>query len=150
MPETVYQVPAVRHERGIKDSINIYGRPIITRMPAHSSITQIRLDNIKTCLNDAVTTVDVLSKNLKTPFLEPIVNTMWSILGTVQVIVLGHLGAMELTNTHQKIKRNKEVCAEMLGQIHKLLYAIIQVHIASNTGGELTPKMLDNLGQFAE
>jgi hypothetical protein len=38
----------------------------------------------------------------------------------------------------------------MLEQIHKLLYAIIQVHITSNTNGELTTKMLDNLGQFAE
>jgi hypothetical protein len=57
---------------------------------------------------------------------------------------------MELTNTHQKIKKNKDVCTEMLEQIHKLLYAIIHLHITSNTGGELTPKVLDNLGQFAE
>jgi hypothetical protein len=59
-------------------------------------------------------------------------------------------GTWELTNTGQKIKKNKDVCTGMLEQIHKLLYAIIQVHITSNTGGELTPKMLDNLGQFAE
>jgi hypothetical protein len=38
----------------------------------------------------------------------------------------------------------------MLEQIHQLLYAIIQAHITSNTGRELTPKMLDNFGHFAE
>jgi hypothetical protein len=39
---------------------------------------------------------------------------------------------------------------EMLEKIHQLLYAIIQVHITSNTGGELSPKMLNNLGEFTE
>ena len=55
-----------------------------------------------------------------------------------------------MTQYSQAIKKNKDECVEMLEQIHQLLYAIIQVHITSNTGGELTPKMLDNLAQFAE
>jgi hypothetical protein len=55
-------------------------------MPTQSSIAQIRLDNIQTCLNAAVTTVEVVLKGLKTPFLEPIVNTMRSLLGAVQVV----------------------------------------------------------------
>jgi hypothetical protein len=38
----------------------------------------------------------------------------------------------------------------MLEQIHQLLYAIIQVHMTSNTGNELTPKMLKHLGHFTE
>jgi hypothetical protein len=118
-------------------------------MPAQSTITQIRLNNIITCLNAAVTTVEVVSKGLKTPFLQPIVNTVWSLLSAVQVI-FSHSGALKLTNTHQKIKKSKDVCTDMLEQIHKVLYAIIQVHMTSDTGGELTPKMLHNLGQFAE
>jgi hypothetical protein len=118
-------------------------------MPTQSTITQIRLDNIQTCLHAAVTTVQVVSKGLKTPFLEPIVNTMWSLLGAVQV-GFRHLSTLDLTTTCQKIKKNKEVCTEMLEQIHELLYAIIQIHMISNTVGELTPKMLNNLGQFAE
>jgi hypothetical protein len=48
------------------------------------------------------------------------------------------------------IKKNKDECVEMLEKIHQLLYAIVQVHMASNTGGELTPKMLNNLGAFTE
>jgi hypothetical protein len=57
---------------------------------------------------------------------------------------------MVVTEQPQTIKKNEDECFEMLEQIHQLLYAIIQVHITSNTGGDLTPKMLDNLGQFSE
>ncbi|KAJ6583437.1 hypothetical protein DFH09DRAFT_1275203 [Mycena vulgaris] len=102
-------------------------------MPPQSTVTQIRLDTIATSLKAVVTTVEVISKELNTPFLAPIVTTMWSLLDTIQ-----------------KIKKNKDVCTGMLEQVHKLLYGIIQVHIASNTSGELTPRMLNNLGQFAE
>ncbi|KAJ6493488.1 hypothetical protein DFH09DRAFT_1104483 [Mycena vulgaris] len=102
-------------------------------MPPQSTVTQIRLDNIVVCLNAAVAAVEVISKGLETPFLGPIVTTMHSLVIAIQTV-----------------KKNKEVCVKMLEQIHQLLYAIIQVHITSNTAGELTPKMLHNLGQFAE
>ncbi|KAJ7466358.1 hypothetical protein FB451DRAFT_1260710 [Mycena latifolia] len=102
-------------------------------MPSKSAITQIRLGNIITCLNAAVTTVEVVSKGLQTPFLEPIINTVCSLLTAAQTI-----------------KKNKDECVEMLEQIHQLLYALIQVHITSNTGGELPPKMLSHLGCFTE
>jgi hypothetical protein len=118
-------------------------------MPIQSSITQIRLDNIRTCLNTAVTTLDLVSTNLKTPFLESIVNTMWSLLRAVEVIAYC-LCSCSFTNSPQTVKKNKDVCAELLEQIHKLLYAIIQLHMTSNTGGELSPTMLNNLGNFTE
>jgi hypothetical protein len=54
-------------------------------MPFSSAITQIRLNNIITCLNVAVSTVEIISKELGTPFLAPIVTTMWSLLSAVQV-----------------------------------------------------------------
>jgi hypothetical protein len=56
-------------------------------MPPKSAISQIRLENIVTCLKGAVTTVELVSKNLKTPFLEPIVNTVSSLLLIAQVII---------------------------------------------------------------
>jgi hypothetical protein len=133
----------------IRDGTNDWRCHRITKMPAQSSITQIRLDNIIICLNAAVTTVEAVSKGFKTPFLQPIVNTVVSLLGAVQVIFRSS-GGLKLTNTHQKIKKNKDVCTEMLERIYKVLYGIIQVHMASDTGGELTPKMLNNMGQFAE
>jgi hypothetical protein len=117
-------------------------------MASQPTITQIRLDNIIICLNAAVATVEVVSKGLKTPFLGPIVTTMWSLLSVVQV-TLGH-SSFTGTDSYQTVKKNKDPCIKMLEQIHKVLYAIIQVNINSNTSGELTPKMLNNLGAFTE
>ncbi|KAJ7214819.1 hypothetical protein GGX14DRAFT_609480 [Mycena pura] len=90
-------------------------------MPSKSVITQIRVENIVTCLNAAV---ELVSKGLKTPFLESIVNTVCSLLAAAQTI-----------------KKNKDECVEILEQIHQLLCAIIQVHITSNTAGDLSPKV---------
>jgi hypothetical protein len=56
-------------------------------MPSRSAITQIRLDNIITCLNATVNTVELVSKGLKTPFLEAIINTVCSLSAAVQVII---------------------------------------------------------------
>jgi hypothetical protein len=65
------------------------GRPPITKMPFQPSISQMRLDNIILWLNTAVPTVETISNGLNTPFLGPIVSTMWSLLYVIQV-VLGH------------------------------------------------------------
>ena len=67
------------------------GRSPITKMPLQPTVTQIRLDNIIISLNAAVTTVELISKGLKTSFLAPIVATMWSLLSVAQV-TLGHSG----------------------------------------------------------
>ncbi|KAJ7487095.1 P-loop containing nucleoside triphosphate hydrolase protein, partial [Mycena latifolia] len=102
-------------------------------MPLPPTAAQIRLNNIATSLSAAVTTLDVVTESLKTPFLQPISNTMHSLLTAVQTV-----------------KRNQDDCAQMLEQVHELLHAIIWVHVKSDTGGELSPSMLDNLGKFTE
>ncbi|KAJ7455166.1 hypothetical protein FB451DRAFT_1143972 [Mycena latifolia] len=102
-------------------------------MPLPSTAAQIRLNNIVTSLTAAVTTLDVVTESLKAAFLQPISNTMHSLLTAVQTV-----------------KRNQDDCAQMLEQVHELLYAIIWVHVKSDTGGELSPSMLDNLGKFTE
>ncbi|KAJ6576054.1 hypothetical protein DFH09DRAFT_1361666 [Mycena vulgaris] len=96
-------------------------------------ITHIRLDNILTCLNAALATLELISKGRETPFLQPISHTVRSLLIDVQTA-----------------KRNKDECTRMLEQIHQLIYAIIRLHVDSETGGELTPEMLNNLGRFTE
>ncbi|KAJ6572394.1 hypothetical protein DFH09DRAFT_1079606 [Mycena vulgaris] len=50
----------------------------------------------------------------------------------------------------QTVKRDKDTCIDMMEQIQWLLYSIIQVHIESHTGGELSPDMLYNLGKFTQ
>ncbi|KAJ7495205.1 hypothetical protein FB451DRAFT_363878 [Mycena latifolia] len=102
-------------------------------MPLPPTAAQIRLNNIVTSLSAAVTTLDVVTETLKTAFLQPISNTVHSLLSAVQTV-----------------KRNQDDCAQMLEQVHELLYAIIWVHVKSDTGGELSPSMLDNLGKFTE
>ncbi|KAJ7453399.1 hypothetical protein FB451DRAFT_1185207 [Mycena latifolia] len=104
-------------------------------MTPQPAVTHIRFNNIVACLGTAVTTLDAVSQSFKTPFLAPISNTMRSLLTAVQ-----------------SIKRNRDDCTQMLEQIHELLYAIIRFHVTSgaDAGGELSPKMLDNLGAFTE
>jgi hypothetical protein len=72
-------------------------RYLITKMPTPSAVTQMRLNNIIICLNAVVTTVEVISTHLDTPFLKPIVTTMWSLLTTVQVLFVIQV-AREMTN----------------------------------------------------
>ncbi|KAJ7457751.1 hypothetical protein FB451DRAFT_1183071 [Mycena latifolia] len=95
---------------------------------------QIRVNHISTALSAAVNTLGMVSVSLKTPFLEPASNIVKSLLTAVQTV-----------------KRNQDDCAQMLEQIHQLLYAIIQVHLKSNTGGELPPDMtLLKIHRFVE
>ncbi|KAJ7469444.1 hypothetical protein FB451DRAFT_1368522, partial [Mycena latifolia] len=102
-------------------------------MPTPPIAAQIRLNKIVTSLNAAFTTLDVISESMKTPFLQPILNTLHSLLTAVQTV-----------------KRNEDECTQMLEQIHELIYAVIWVHMKSDTAGELSPTMLNNLGKFTE
>ncbi|KAJ7444361.1 hypothetical protein FB451DRAFT_1376491, partial [Mycena latifolia] len=91
-------------------------------MPTPPIAAQIRLNKIVTSLNAAFTTLDVISESMKTPFLQPILNTLHSLLTAVQTV-----------------KRNEDECTQMLEQIHELIYAVIWVHMKSDTAGELSP-----------
>ncbi|KAJ6557034.1 hypothetical protein DFH09DRAFT_1280169 [Mycena vulgaris] len=93
----------------------------------------IRLSNIATCLTTAVTTLEALSSSLDTPFFGAISSTTRSLITSVQTV-----------------KRNKDDCAQLMEQIHQLLYAIIGLCIDSHTGGELSPDTLYHIGKFAE
>jgi hypothetical protein len=48
------------------------------------------------------------------------------------------------------VKRNKNECAQLLENIHPVLYAIISLHLKSETVESLAPAMLDNIGRFME
>ncbi|KAJ7457507.1 hypothetical protein FB451DRAFT_1372600 [Mycena latifolia] len=102
-------------------------------MPVPPTAAQIQLNEIVTSLNAAVITLDVISESMKTPFLHPILKTLHSLLTSVQTV-----------------KRNENESTQMLEQIHELIYAVIWVHLKSDTVGELSPTMLKNLGKFTE
>jgi hypothetical protein len=61
-----------------------------------------------------------------------------------------HRLPLECSHPFQTIKKNKGDCTQILEQIYEVIAGIICLHINSDTGGELPPKLLDNLGNFAE
>ncbi|KAJ6505730.1 hypothetical protein C8R47DRAFT_1209684 [Mycena vitilis] len=101
-------------------------------MPPHST-TQTRLSAVATSVEAAVTTLELVSASLSTPFLNVISVTTRSLLNFVE-----------------NVKQNKDDCTRLLEQIHQLLYAIIALHIKSSSGGELSPIMLTNIGNFKD
>ncbi|KAJ7113907.1 hypothetical protein C8R44DRAFT_740788 [Mycena epipterygia] len=102
-------------------------------MPPQTSITQIHLNNLISYLSLAISTLANLEHAVGTPFLTAISNTTLSLLSGVQ-----------------NVKTKRAECAQLLEHLHKILYAIISLHINSDTGGELPPATLDHIGKFTE
>ncbi|KAF8130935.1 hypothetical protein K438DRAFT_1788449 [Mycena galopus ATCC 62051] len=102
-------------------------------MPRLPTVIEIRLDNITTCLNQALLLLTELNDAFGPPFVQLIAN-----------IVQG------LINLVQNVKRNKTECAQLMEHIHQIVYAIINLHIKSETVDSLPPSMLDHIGQFME
>ncbi|KAF8214657.1 hypothetical protein K438DRAFT_2138011 [Mycena galopus ATCC 62051] len=48
------------------------------------------------------------------------------------------------------VKHNKSKCAQLMDNIHHILYAIVDLHMKSVTAGSLHPSMLNYLGGFIE
>ncbi|KAJ7467838.1 P-loop containing nucleoside triphosphate hydrolase protein, partial [Mycena galericulata] len=55
-----------------------------------------------------------------------------------------------LNDLHDNIKKNKDDCVQLLENIHKVLYAIVDLHIKSETPGSLPPATLDHVGKFMQ
>ncbi|KAJ7846198.1 hypothetical protein B0H14DRAFT_3681498 [Mycena olivaceomarginata] len=102
-------------------------------MPRQSTATEIRLNNIKGCLTPALTLLKELNDAFGPPFIQPIANTIESLIDMVQ-----------------NVKRNKDECAQLMENIHPVLYAIINLHLKAETVESLSPEMLDNIGKFME
>ncbi|KAJ7502196.1 hypothetical protein B0H11DRAFT_1907313 [Mycena galericulata] len=92
-------------------------------MPPQPVVTQVRLNNISSCLTVTADTLEILANGVRTPFLGAILNTTQSLLENIQAV-----------------KQNKNACTELMEQTHKLLNAILMVHINSDTGAELPPR----------
>ncbi|KAJ7923753.1 hypothetical protein B0H13DRAFT_1864559 [Mycena leptocephala] len=102
-------------------------------MPPQPTVATIRLNNIITCLNLTIYTLEILASSLKSPLLMAMANTTQSLLKNVQTV-----------------KQNKNECSQMMEQTYELLNAILIVHIKSDTGGDLPPSVLTHIGQFTE
>ncbi|KAJ7755264.1 hypothetical protein B0H16DRAFT_732635 [Mycena metata] len=102
-------------------------------MPHQQTVTKIRLENISTSVTITVNTLNVLVNTLKIHGLEAMINTTQSLLNMVQTI-----------------KQDKNECAELMEQTHNILNAIIGVYVKSDTGIELPPSILNEIGNFTQ
>ncbi|KAJ6451071.1 hypothetical protein C8R45DRAFT_946470 [Mycena sanguinolenta] len=105
-------------------------------MPRQPTVTEIRLENLASCLAPIVTVLNELHDAFGSPFVQPISDRVASLIKLVQVLSLGP----ETLVTHQiwqNVKQNKKECAQLLENIHQVLYAIINLHVKSETAGTL-------------
>ncbi|KAJ6595369.1 hypothetical protein B0H10DRAFT_2232934 [Mycena sp. CBHHK59/15] len=102
-------------------------------MAPHTSVTQIRLNNVIVYLTVAASALRELETAVGTPFLTTISNTTVSLLSGVQ-----------------NAKSKRDECVQFLEHIHAILYGIIALHVNSDTGGVLAPATLDHIAKFTE
>ncbi|KAJ7928322.1 hypothetical protein B0H13DRAFT_1860519 [Mycena leptocephala] len=102
-------------------------------MPPQPTVATIQLNNMATCLNLTICTLETLASSLKSPLLMAMANTTQSLLKNVQTV-----------------KQNKNECSQLMEQTYELLNAILIVHIKSDTGGALPPSVLNHIGKFTE
>ncbi|KAJ7451934.1 hypothetical protein FB451DRAFT_1524494 [Mycena latifolia] len=102
-------------------------------MSPHPTVTEIRLNNTITCLAPVITLLNELSDAFGTPFVPAIATTALSLMAAVQ-----------------NVKKNKEDCIQLLENVYQLLCAIVNLHIKSETKGNLPPATLHHVGKFME
>ncbi|KAJ7455843.1 hypothetical protein FB451DRAFT_1184133 [Mycena latifolia] len=102
-------------------------------MSPQPTVTEIRLNNIITCFSPVITLLNELSDVFGTPFVPAISNTTLSLIAVVQ-----------------NVKKNKQECVQLLENAYQLLCAIVNLHIKSETKGNLPPTTLYHVGKFTE
>ncbi|KAJ7089087.1 hypothetical protein C8R44DRAFT_958235 [Mycena epipterygia] len=102
-------------------------------MPHQPGATDIRLNGIIASLSLIVPLLDKLSGAFGASFIQSISSTTVSLMTAVQ-----------------NVKRNKEECILLMENIHGILYAVIDLHIKSESARSLPPVILDHIGKFTD
>ncbi|KAJ7131146.1 hypothetical protein C8R44DRAFT_904175 [Mycena epipterygia] len=102
-------------------------------MPSQPTVTEICMNAVLSCLTPMLTLLNEVMDAFGTPFMRAISST------TLSLIIVS-----------QNAKRNKDECIQFMENIHGILYAIIDLHITSETGGGLLPATLDHIGNFMQ
>ncbi|KAJ7741635.1 hypothetical protein B0H16DRAFT_1861755 [Mycena metata] len=100
-------------------------------MPRQPTLTEVRLNNISTCVAITASTFNLLVDTLKISGLEAISNTTQSLLKLLKTV-----------------KQEKNECVDLMEHTHKLLVAIIDAYVKSDTGVELPPSTLNEIANF--
>ncbi|KAJ7123554.1 hypothetical protein C8R44DRAFT_735200 [Mycena epipterygia] len=102
-------------------------------MSPRTTLSETRMDNIVACLTPVIPLLTEFSDAFGTPFIPAIVNTTLSLITLVQ-----------------NVKKNKEECIQLMENIHELLYAVVNLHIKSETASSLPPAILSVIGELME
>ncbi|KAJ7741876.1 hypothetical protein B0H16DRAFT_1861677 [Mycena metata] len=108
-------------------------------MPRQPTVTKVRLDNISTCVAITASTFNLLVDTLKISGLEAISNTTQSLLKLLKT-----RSRLDI----QTVKQEKNECVDLMEHTHKLLVAIIDAYVKSDTGVELPPSTLNEIANF--
>ncbi|KAJ7875671.1 hypothetical protein B0H13DRAFT_2549577 [Mycena leptocephala] len=100
-------------------------------MPRQLARTEIRLNNITAYLILTMTLLEEINDAFHTPFIQLIVNTSLSLITTIQ-----------------SVKRNKDECVGLMENVHRVLCAIVTLHVRFETAGSLSPSILHHIGSF--
>ncbi|KAJ7142990.1 hypothetical protein C8R44DRAFT_846699 [Mycena epipterygia] len=102
-------------------------------MPRQPTVTQIQLNNLISCLTPLVPLLNEVNDAFGSPFMLAISSTVASLITGVQ-----------------KIKRSKDECIQLIGDIYRVLHVIISLHIKAELAGTLPPAMLEHMGNFTK
>ncbi|KAJ7131130.1 hypothetical protein C8R44DRAFT_904164 [Mycena epipterygia] len=102
-------------------------------MPQQHTVTEIRMNAVLAGFTPMVTLLNEVTDAFGMPFMRAISNT-----------------TLSLITSAQNVKRNKDECIQFMENIHSILYAIINLHITSETGGSLPLAILDHIGNFTQ
>ncbi|KAJ7467632.1 hypothetical protein FB451DRAFT_395234 [Mycena latifolia] len=100
-------------------------------MTSEPTISDIHLSSIVACFNAVLPLLNELHDSFGTPFVQAILSTTLNLISGVQ-----------------NVKNNKDECVEMMQNIHKILFAIVKLHIQSKPQGSLPPSTLHQIGKF--
>ncbi|KAJ6481012.1 hypothetical protein C8R45DRAFT_932917 [Mycena sanguinolenta] len=93
-------------------------------MPRQSTVTGIQLENLATSLAPTVEVINEINDALAPLFVQAISKTLTSLIKLIQE------------------------CAQLLENIHQVLYAIIDLHPKSEAAGSLSPEKTEHVGKF--
>ncbi len=118
-------------------------------MPRRPTAIEIRLENIVIGLTSVIPLLKGLNDAFSAPFVPAISMTVASLIAGIRV---RYINKQKNYFNHkiQTVRKNKEDCVRMLEEIHVVLYAILELHIRSETPGSLPPTMLYHIGKFTE
>jgi hypothetical protein len=119
-------------------------------MPRRPTAAEFRVDSVVAGLKPTIPLLTELTDAFGTPFLPAISVTIASLVTGIQVQQTGKQFRQFNFLILQTIKKNKEECVGLLEDIHGVLYAIVGLHIKSETPGSIPPTILHYIGRFTE